>query len=656
MLKLNSAPADVPTWRPYTNAAIPDWLLNCVSASRKERLIAWDNTSFQRKRASRWMSLHRQMFLGLTRSEVFMGSALIILTGFLIFTSSISADASYDRTGGSGSAAYYPLILGFAFIPRNSLWNWFFGISFEKALFFHKLCAYPAVLMGALHGLWAGFACQPYNESGDPRPPAADYPFPFLESMGKGDTLADGTTQCHWAGWSAGVNGDGILTSLNWTGIWLLVAMFAMTVLSQTPIREYWFNLFLWVHWVCIAAVIVFSVLHGAAAVFAGAVFVFADLAIRWYLKHKYLPTTAIFTRLPANVIRMELPKGAFNYHAGQYIFLCVPELSCWEYHPFSFSSAPGDDKVMVHIRVLGNWTQRLHDLVTKAHEQAAAKDASGSEAGKVVHDKTQGIEFKVLLDGPYGKPSVDLYGGAGVKVAKPDRKSGADVVDGSLEAMAGLGKDINVAGYQHFLFVSGGIGITPMQSICNDILHQHEAGRKIKHARFIWAVRDRYMVDCMLPHDISITERPGSVSPDGSPRLPLSFSPDGLLRHNNKTVRGAKANGAENKSEGPVDESDPLMTEFYLTRVRDEAEFKKANINPVAQKMLSMGRPKLAEITADVHARAKADLAKSGRASVRVAVLTCGPTSMTTDMRKLCAKLSGGGVFFDYHTEAFML
>jgi ferredoxin-NADP reductase len=41
---------------------------------------------------------------------------------------------------------------------------------------------------------------------------------------------------------------------------------------------------------------------------------------------------------------------------------------------------------------------------------------------------------------------------------------------------------------------VTGGIGITPMQSICNDLIVQYFRGREIKKIKFIWAVRDRGM------------------------------------------------------------------------------------------------------------------------------------------------------------------
>ena len=54
---------------------------------------------------------------------------------------------------------------------------------------------------------------------------------------------------------------------------------------------------------------------------------------------------------------------------------------------------------------------------------------------------------LKVWVEGPHGKPQVDIWG---------DR-------------------------YRMVLLVSGGIGITPMQSICNTLLKQSDAGRPLK-------------------------------------------------------------------------------------------------------------------------------------------------------------------------------
>ena len=57
-----------------------------------------------------------------------------------------------DAAEGTGSIAIIPAALTFAFACRNSVWALFTGLPFERALFWHKLCAYLSVLVGAWHG------------------------------------------------------------------------------------------------------------------------------------------------------------------------------------------------------------------------------------------------------------------------------------------------------------------------------------------------------------------------------------------------------------------------------------------------------------------------------------------------------------------------
>ena len=48
---------------------------------------------------------------------------------------------------------------------------------------------------------------------------------------------------------------------------------------------------------------------------------------------------------------------------------------------------------------------------------------------------------------------------------------------------------------YKYFLFITGGIGITPLQSICNDLIIQKFRGRDIKKIKFIWAMKEKQIV-----------------------------------------------------------------------------------------------------------------------------------------------------------------
>jgi hypothetical protein len=70
--------------------------------------------------------------------------------------------------------------------------------------------------------------------------------------------------------------------------------------------------------------------------------------------------------RLPGNVVRVVFDKGNMRYNAGQYVFLCVPSLSLYEWHPFSLSSHPSQQQCSLHVRILGDWTRRLYDAAGK--------------------------------------------------------------------------------------------------------------------------------------------------------------------------------------------------------------------------------------------------------------------------------------------------
>jgi len=62
----------------------------------------------------------------------------------------------------------------------------------------------------------------------------------------------------------------------------------------------------------------------------------------------------------PSNVVEIQIKKEHTKANAGQYIFLCCPEVSIWQYHPFTLTSAPEEDYISVHVRMVGNFTKAL--------------------------------------------------------------------------------------------------------------------------------------------------------------------------------------------------------------------------------------------------------------------------------------------------------
>ena len=142
-----------------------------------------------------------------------------------------------------------------------------------------------------------------------------------------------------------------------------------------------------------------------------------------------------------------------------------------FQWHPFSMSSAPFEADCMLHIRVLGNWTKSLYvgalwgggwrwrwrivkvtcALNARTHRVTCALNARTHPGRYDMIAKNGGpMKVKAYIEGPYGEPSVNV-------------------------------EDLT---YQNFLLISGGIGITPVQSIANELLEQFSRGRPINKVR----------------------------------------------------------------------------------------------------------------------------------------------------------------------------
>ncbi|KAG2635227.1 respiratory burst oxidase homolog protein E-like [Panicum virgatum] len=137
---------------------------------------------------------------------------------------------------------------------------------------------------------------------------------------------------------------------------------------------------------------------------------------------------------LPGNVLTITMSKPyGFRYRSGQYIFLQCPMISPFEWHPFSITSAPGDDYLSVHIRTNGDWTQELKRIFVENYfSPHLNRRASFTELGAAEPRSLP----KLLVDGPYGAPAQDFRN------------------------------------YDVLLLVGLGIGATPFISILRDLLN----------------------------------------------------------------------------------------------------------------------------------------------------------------------------------------
>lgn len=172
----------------------------------------------------------------------------------------------------------------------------------------------------------------------------------------------------------------------------------------------------------------------------------------------------------PSGAMELRIVKPSFKYTAGQWLFIQVPELSRWQWHPFTITSAPEDPYVSIHIRQVGDFTHDLGErlgagpsvvaAMTQAAMKGPEKDTIGMSRGDFVEldPATTAITLPhVRIDGPYGAPAEDVF------------KSEVAILIGA------------------------GIGVTPFASILKHIWYRQRKGKlgSLRRVEFFWVCRD---------------------------------------------------------------------------------------------------------------------------------------------------------------------
>ncbi|KAI0061220.1 NADPH oxidase [Artomyces pyxidatus] len=163
----------------------------------------------------------------------------------------------------------------------------------------------------------------------------------------------------------------------------------------------------------------------------------------------------------PSKVMEIQIKKEKTTTRAGQYIFLSCPEISYFQWHPFTLTSAPEEDYISVHIRVVGDFTTALSKALGCDFDSKGEKDRDGGKViGTSANPPVNRVLPRVMVDGPFGSASEDFLN------------------------------------YETVLLVGAGIGVTPFASILKSIWYRMNNFNSSKPTRlskvyFTWVIRD---------------------------------------------------------------------------------------------------------------------------------------------------------------------
>lgn len=269
----------------------------------------------------------------------------------------------------------------------------------------------------------------------------------------------------------------------NFWGLMALIAFLVLGLTSLNFVRRRWYEVFYYSHIICMLVAIYCLYSHH----FTGNLDVVAPYALLILLDYSLrclrLSLRACGLGAGNATIRSATTVGAGQdggggavvldllmpcrvpIEAGQYFFLCIPSVSCCQWHPFSVvGSRPCEEDtddgsvgtlVEIAIKGLGSWSNKL---VAASEEQLLT--------GK-----------RVLMDGPYGELAV-----------RPER-------------------------YSHCAVFVAGVGCTPFLGLLEELQEAQMKGEaRTTDLRFVWSLREVELYTHYLPLLERAAERGASI------------------------------------------------------------------------------------------------------------------------------------------------
>uniref|UniRef100_A0A8C6CX69 NADPH oxidase 5 n=1 Tax=Moschus moschiferus TaxID=68415 RepID=A0A8C6CX69_MOSMO len=361
----------------------------------------------------------------------------------------------------------------------------------DRNIQFHQLMGYVVVGLSLVHTVAhvVNFALQAQSEAS---------PFRFWELL---------LTTRPGIGWVHGLASP--------TGVALLLLLLLMFACSSSCVRRsghfevfYWTHLFYLPMWLLL-------ILHGPNfwkwLLVPGTLF-FLEKTISLAASRMAALHIVEVSLLPSKVTHLLIKRPPlFHYRPGDYLYLNIPSIARYEWHPFTISSAPEQkDTIWLHIRSQGQWTSRLFESFKKSDAVfCGSKRLSRSlemkrsrrkpQVSEMSSENHQFCNIKCYIDGPYGTSTRRIFAS------------------------------------EHAVLIGAGIGVTPFASILQSILYRHqkrkhicpscqhswmESGQdeemKLQKVDFIWVNRDQQSFEWFVSLLTKLEMEQAEETPEG--------------------------------------------------------------------------------------------------------------------------------------------
>jgi predicted ferric reductase len=299
-------------------------------------------------------------------------------------------------------------------------------------------------------------------------------------------------------------------------------------------------------------------------------------------------------TELAGDVLLLRLAKPRwFAYSAGQYVNLSMPGVQPLEWHPYSLSSVASEPDLLVHVKVVGDWSRKLRRRML-----AAPRDRP-----------------LLFVDGPFRSPAAAVYQ------------------------------------YKRVVLIGGGIGVTPFIAQLKALqCHWSHAStvafgspRRVltEQVYFYWMVRndDQYewFADTLdsVAADDALQERlhvHHYITAGNSKCRRATSIAAAAQRYTERHADAAPTAALDVGADDGANPNDEQQTEALRTLVGDYRSF---------------GRPDFEFILDSVVRRHRHQ---------RIAVFFCGPVAVANIIGRLCAQINATGIArLHYIKELFL-